>query len=103
MRFSICLGLCSPGRKNLNWSCGSEPRIEAFVGPEAGLPVLAFDELTARESGWFRTMSEEIGKRAAPSDMKIGGVSSAMAASLATRNVPDFEGLGLNLINPRAD
>jgi len=77
-------------------------RLEAVVGPDVGLPILAFDDVAARESGRLRAMREDIGKRVSPSDMIIGGIASAMAASLATRNECDFEGLGLKLINPWA-
>lgn len=75
-------------------------KLEAFVGPQSGLPILVFDDVAARECGRLRAIRDEIGKSAAPSDMMIAGIASAMGASIATRNVRDFEGLGLNLINP---
>lgn len=75
-------------------------KLEIFVGPDSGLPVLALDDAAARESGRLRAMKEAMGKAAASSDMMIAGIVLAMGAALATRNVRDFDGLGLNLINP---
>jgi len=75
-------------------------KLETFLGPDSGLPVLALDNVAARECGRLRAMREAIGKAATPSDMMIAGIASAMGAALATRNVRDFEGLGLNLIDP---
>jgi predicted nucleic acid-binding protein len=33
-------------------------------------------------------------------DLQIAGIASAYALTLATRNVADFQGLGLALVNP---
>jgi predicted nucleic acid-binding protein len=33
-------------------------------------------------------------------DLQIGGIAAAYGLSLATRNVADFRGSGLELINP---
>jgi predicted nucleic acid-binding protein len=49
----------------------------------------------ARESGSaLHQLSEKL------ADLQIAGIASAYGLDLATRNVGDFAGLGLNLIDP---
>ena len=64
------------------------------------LTVLVLDEPAAREAGRLRALREAAGLPLQPSDMLIAGIASAAGAALATRNVRDFEGLRLEVIDP---
>lgn len=70
---------------------------EAFI---AALTVLPLDDVAAREAGRLRAMREAAGLSFQPSDMMIAGIAVTAAAVLATRNVRDFEGLPLQIIDP---
>lgn len=41
-----------------------------------------------------------LGRPAAGFDALIGGICRSASATLATRNTPDFEGMGIPLVNP---
>lgn len=70
---------------------------ETLVG---ALAVFPLDEPAARETGRFRALRQAAGQASQPSDMMIAGIASTAAAALATRNMRDFEGLPLELIDP---
>ena len=75
-------------------------RFDALIlGPPA-LPVLRLDEQTGRLAGEFRALRESLGLGPSPSDMMIAAIAAANGASLATRNVDDFSGLPISVINP---
>ena len=78
-------------------------RFDTFIGPESGFTILPFDEAAAILSGRFRQQREAAGLHGHVEDMMIAGVAFANEASIATRNVKDFEGLGVTLINPWED
>lgn len=69
------------------------------MGPPA-LPVFAFDERAGRLAGEFRAVRETLGLGSSPSDMMIAGIVMANGASLATRNVADFTGLPISVVDP---
>lgn len=75
-------------------------RFEDYVGARSALVVLPFDDLAAREAGRLRAQREAAGFGAQPSDMMIAGIAAAMGAALATRNVKDFDGLPIQIIDP---
>ena len=70
---------------------------ETFV---SALAVLALDEPAAREAGRLRALRQAAGLASQPSDMMIAGIVTEAGAALATRNIRDFEGLPLELIDP---
>lgn len=43
---------------------------------------------------------ERAGRPASAFDARIAAIAAVHKAKLATRNVPDFEGMGLRLIDP---
>jgi predicted nucleic acid-binding protein len=77
-----------------------ETRFEDYVGANSPLAVLPLEDIAAREAGRFRALRVSMGLGAQPSDMMIAGIVAAMGASLATRNVKDFDGLPIQLIDP---
>lgn len=72
-----------------------------IVGPPA-LTVLALDEHSGRLAGEFHAIRESLGRASTPSDMMIAGIVMSHGAKLATRNVGDFSGLPIGVVDPWA-
>jgi len=72
-------------------------RFENFI---SALTILALDETAARQAGRLRARREASGRVSSPSDMLIAGIAYAVEADLATRNIRDFEGLPIRIIDP---
>ena len=62
--------------------------------------VLPFTEPADRLAGQLRAQRERTGRALSIGDAMIAAICLSHGATLATRNVRDFEGLGLGLINP---
>lgn len=62
--------------------------------------IVAFDGVCAAGYGQARAARERIGRPVPSMDALIGGMALAHGATLATRNVADFDGYGLALVNP---
>jgi predicted nucleic acid-binding protein len=77
-----------------------QARFEALV---TTIGVLPLDETAAMNAGRLRAMREAAGLPSSPSDMMIAGIAAAVGASLATRNVRDFSGLGIDVRDPWSD
>lgn len=73
---------------------------ERFVGDVFPQRVLAFDEAAARVYGDIRGARKEMGRPMANFDGQIAAIAQVHSLKLATRNTRDFEGIGLDLINP---
>jgi len=67
---------------------------------DASGSILAFDEAAARCAASMRVDRERVGRPVATADVQIAGICQARRATLATRNTKDFEGLGVDLVNP---
>ena len=65
--------------------------------------VLAFDEPAAMTAGGLSAGRRRAGRAVDIRDIQIAGIAAARRATLATRNVKHFEGLGLKLVNPWRD
>lgn len=65
--------------------------------------ILLFDEAAARSFSVIAAERRRHGKPIAALDAQIAAIAHAHAAVLATRNTADFEGCGLQLINPWLD
>ncbi len=68
---------------------------ETYVGR-----ILPFDLDAALENGKLRSVREAAGKPIGLADAQIAAICLVHGATLATRNVRDFDGLGLKLVNP---
>jgi len=77
-----------------------EQSFESFLATGFAARILVFDDDCARSYATARTMRESAGRPVEAEDALIGGMALAFGATLATRNVTDFEGYGLTLINP---
>ena len=77
-----------------------ESSFEEFIAQGFDGRVLAFDEAAASIYGEVCAMREKKGLAADPVDLMIAAITKNAGASLATRNVRDFEHGGIKLINP---
>ena len=64
--------------------------------------ILPFDRACAADYGAIRGAREGAGKPVTVQDAMIAATARAHGASLATRNVGDFDGCGITLVNPWA-
>lgn len=62
--------------------------------------VLPFDSVAAEAAGAIYAMKAFRGRKERLVDIQIAGIAKALNATVATRNVKDFSGMGLNIINP---
>jgi predicted nucleic acid-binding protein len=62
--------------------------------------ILKFDGDSPAISGRFRAMRERMGHPISIPDAMIAAICLSHDATLATRNVRDFDGLDLKLVNP---
>lgn len=68
---------------------------EAFAGR-----ILAFDEEAARHYGVVMGRRKEIGRPLGVLDGQIASIARASGFAVATRNVRDFDEVGVEVINP---
>ena len=62
--------------------------------------ILGFDEESARRYGEVLAILEKAGRNPTTTDAQIAATALTHEMALATRNVKDFAGLGIELINP---
>jgi toxin FitB len=62
--------------------------------------ILPFDEPAARAYADLVTKRRKRGLHNAPFDIQIAAVAKARGMAVATRNTPDFEDSGIDVINP---
>jgi toxin FitB len=74
--------------------------LESIIGERFYGRILPFSLQSALLAGRFRAIRERAGRPVSAMDMAIAGIAAANNATLATRNVRDFDGLDLKLINP---
>ena len=77
-------------------------RFERFLAAAFESRILSFDEDAARIYGEIRGRRREQGRPMSGIDAQIAAVAKTRGFAVATRNVRDFEGCGLDLINPFA-
>lgn len=65
--------------------------------------VLPFDPTAAQAAGRIAAEHRKAGRTVEIRDVQIAGIVAARKATLATRNLRHFEGLGLALVNPWAE
>ena len=69
----------------------------ATLGPDGVLP---YDRAAAALVGDILVARERMGRPIQRADAQIAAICRHAGAALATRNTADFDGLGLDLINP---
>lgn len=65
--------------------------------------VIAFDEPAASAAAILAAGQRRAGRSLDFRDLQIAGIAAARKATVATRNVRHFDGLGLSLVNPWTD
>jgi predicted nucleic acid-binding protein len=74
--------------------------IEGFESLIERLPVLVLNEDAARHAGAFRAARARAGASVASEDMFIAGIAASAGAAVATRNLRDFTGLPVEVVDP---
>jgi toxin FitB len=85
-----------PGRRRL----GLEQAFARQILPLFEGRILSFDAKAAEAFGRARAGAQAVGNTIGFADGAIAGIASANGFALATRNVRDFRGAGVELINP---
>ncbi|MBT9445599.1 MAG: type II toxin-antitoxin system VapC family toxin [Hyphomonadaceae bacterium] len=100
--FELAAGLAQlpPGKRRETFETAVARVVRRF-----GTRVYAFDTPAAHAAAKLleAARAQGIGLHQIPAklaDLQIGGIATAYGLSLATRNVADFKGAGLELINP---
>ena len=74
--------------------------VEAMVAEDFGGRTLPFDSAASAEYAKIVAARRRAGRPIAVFDAQIAAIARSRGASLATRNVADFEGTGIVVINP---
>jgi predicted nucleic acid-binding protein len=74
--------------------------IEAIFSTDMAGRVLPYDEAAADAHAKLAARRRAQGRPSSQSDMMIAGIVHSHGATLATRNVRDFEGCGITLVDP---
>ncbi len=75
--------------------------IEGMLEEDFGGRILPFDSLAAQAFATLAAERRQAGKPISQADAQIAAVARSRGASLATRNAPDFQDCGIEVINPR--
>jgi toxin FitB len=62
--------------------------------------ILSFDEPAARRYADVVATREQLGRPISVPDAQIAAICHAAGSALATRNTADFDGIGVELVNP---
>lgn len=74
--------------------------IEGMLEEDFSGRVLPFDSLAAKTFATIASERRRSGKPISQADAQIAATARSRGASLATRNVQDFEGCGIEVVNP---
>lgn len=74
--------------------------IDAMIDQDFQTRVLPFDSPAARAYAEIAAQRRAAGRPIAEADCQIAAIARAKGAPVATRNVKDFDGCGIRLINP---
>lgn len=74
--------------------------IDAMIDQDFQGRVLPFDSLAAKAYAEIAAQRRAVGRPIAEADCQIAAIARATDAPIATRNVKDFDGCGVRVINP---
>ena len=77
--------------------------IDAMIYQDFQGRVLPFDSLAAKAYAEIAAQRRAAGRPIAEADCQIAAIARATDVPLATRNIKDFDGCGLRVINPWND
>lgn len=73
---------------------------EAMFAEDFAGRILPFDSVAAPRLAWCVSLRKSQGRRVREFDAQIAAIAWAHRATVATRNIKDFAGCGIELINP---
>ena len=76
--------------------------IDAMIDQDFQSRVVSFDSLAAKAYAEIAAQRRAAGHPIAEADCQIAAIAHASDAPIATRNVKDFDGCGVTVINPWA-
>jgi predicted nucleic acid-binding protein len=79
---------------------GLENAAQQMLEEDFANRILAFNESAARQFAVIAATRRRLGRPISTLDAQIAAIASAQGASVATRNVVDFEDCGLTIIDP---
>ena len=74
--------------------------VEGMMGEEFSGRILPFDSPAAIVFAEIAAQRRQAGRPISQADAQIAAIARSRGATLATRNVPDFEGCGIEIVNP---
>ena len=74
--------------------------IENMLGEDFSGRILPFDSPAAVAFAEIAAERRQVGRPISQADAQIAAIARSRGAALATRNVPDFEGCGIEIVNP---
>ena len=83
-----------------SWMAALAVAIEGMLGEDFTGRILPFDSAAAVAFAEIAANRRQAGRPIAQADAQIAAIARSRGAALATRNVPDFEGCGIELVNP---
>lgn len=93
---SFGLGVPPEGRRRALLS----ERFEQFIALVFAERVLTFDAASARVYGEIRARRRAEGRPISNFDAQIAAIARTAGLAVATRNVRDFDGCGVEILNP---
>ena len=96
--FEVRMGLepLAPGRRQRRL----EQAFDQLLAEHLEGRIQAFDRTAAMAAGTIAANQQRASRTLEIRDLQIAGIATARRASVATRNVRHFEGLGLDVIDP---
>lgn len=79
-----------------------EQKFEQFIAQSFRMRMLGFDELSARAYSELMGYRKEMGRPMSIVDGQIAAIAKVNNYAIATRNIKDFEYVGIELIDPFA-
>ncbi|HGG59315.1 MAG TPA: type II toxin-antitoxin system VapC family toxin [Gammaproteobacteria bacterium] len=89
------IGLLPPGQRRAEL----EQQMARLLS-EYGDSIIPVDEREAAYAASLRVQTRQQGKTLHLADSLIAGTAAAHNMTIATRNTPDFDGIGVELVNP---
>jgi predicted nucleic acid-binding protein len=90
------LALMPPGKRRSALAV----EIENMLGEDFSGRILPFDSPAAVAFAEIAAKRRQAGRPISQADAQIAAIAWSRGAAFATRNVPDFEGCGVEIINP---
>jgi predicted nucleic acid-binding protein len=90
------LELLNPGRRRQQL----ERSFDNLLADELEGRVQSFDQAAAVAAGSIAAKRKSAGRSLEIRDVQIAGVATVRKATLATRNIRHFDGLGIDLVDP---